>query len=572
MSKPKLALIPSGYKSGKVYSILPNDASGDFDFTRQSIGTRVRKDGLIEEAKTIGSITNDFLHSEDYSQSEWNKSNLTVTTNQELAPDGTNTADEIFETSATSFKNINQQTSVTANKRYTTSFFVKYNNIQYLQITGSSGFPSSIVNFDIQNKTIVHNPSNELARIDELANGWARISLTLLCSTTTNGRMLIVAINSATASRLPSYTGNTSNSFYLWGGMMSEGALSDYIKTEGSSETKTVETFTDVPRLDWLNSNCPSLLLEPQRTNSILQSNDPSGANWTDPLSRWNLLTDTTTAPDGRNVRIIELTESGGSLIRLSGLSISAGTYTVSFYIKDIDGNLSGGSVDIGDEGSGAPTPAFSDVGSDWVRLTRTITTTGTKTFVDLQPSFTGSTNKVAIWGAQVEAGSYATSLIKTEASTVTRLKDECLNGGDSDLFNIIEGTFFVDATPFTYEATERITLSNNNYNNRILISKANASQLQFIVVSNNITVATKTQNINYNQRNKIAFTFKENEFKFYLNGSLVHTDTSGSVPTGLNDLSFKGIGSALYWNGKIHDTRVYDRVLTEAEAIELTL
>ena len=154
MSKPKLALIPSGYKSGKVYSILPNDATGDFDFTRQSIGTRVRKDGLIEEAKTEGSITNDFLHSEDYSQSEWNKSNLTVTTNQELAPDGTNTADEIFETSATSFKNINQQTSVTADKRYTTSFFVKYNNIQYLQITGSSGFPSSIVNFDIQNKTI----------------------------------------------------------------------------------------------------------------------------------------------------------------------------------------------------------------------------------------------------------------------------------------------------------------------------------------------------------------------------------------------------------------------------------
>ena len=73
MSKPKLALIPSGYKSGKVYSILPNHASGDFDFTRQSIGTRVRKDGLIEEAKTVGSITNELLYSEDYSQSQWSK-------------------------------------------------------------------------------------------------------------------------------------------------------------------------------------------------------------------------------------------------------------------------------------------------------------------------------------------------------------------------------------------------------------------------------------------------------------------------------------------------------------------
>ena len=33
MENPKLTLIPSGYKSGKVYSILPTDGVGDFDFT-----------------------------------------------------------------------------------------------------------------------------------------------------------------------------------------------------------------------------------------------------------------------------------------------------------------------------------------------------------------------------------------------------------------------------------------------------------------------------------------------------------------------------------------------------------
>jgi len=332
------------------------------------------------------------------------------------------------------------------------------------------------------------------------------------------------------------------------------------------------EVTDDVPRLDWSDGNCPSLLLEPQRTNSILQSNDPSGANWTDPLSRWNLLTDTTNAPDGRNVRIIELTESGGSLIRLSGLSISAETYTVSFYIKDIDGNLSGGTVDIGDEGSGVPTPDFNDVGSDWVRLTRTITTTGTKTYVDLQPNFTGSTNKVAIWGVQVEQGSYGTSLIKTEAGAVTRFKDECINGGDSDLFNITEGTFFVDANNFgtPYLGYNMITLSDGSSNlvrfiyesSRIRTSVENGSSQQDYFITG----------VNDNERNKVAITFKENEFKVYHNGVLKDTDLIGVVPTNLDRLNFASqSGTSRHFEGKVYDTRVYDRVLTEAEAIELT-
>ena len=45
---PSLALIPSGYKASKVYSVLPTDGVGDFDFTRSGNATRVNSDGLIE--------------------------------------------------------------------------------------------------------------------------------------------------------------------------------------------------------------------------------------------------------------------------------------------------------------------------------------------------------------------------------------------------------------------------------------------------------------------------------------------------------------------------------------------
>ena len=46
--KASLALIPSGTKASKLYSVLPANGDGDFDHTRGSTATRVNKDGLIE--------------------------------------------------------------------------------------------------------------------------------------------------------------------------------------------------------------------------------------------------------------------------------------------------------------------------------------------------------------------------------------------------------------------------------------------------------------------------------------------------------------------------------------------
>ena len=45
--KASLLLIPTGYKSQKVYSIFPTDGVGDFDFSRSSSATRIAKNGLI---------------------------------------------------------------------------------------------------------------------------------------------------------------------------------------------------------------------------------------------------------------------------------------------------------------------------------------------------------------------------------------------------------------------------------------------------------------------------------------------------------------------------------------------
>jgi len=48
MATPSLAMIPSGYKASKLYSVLPNNGDGDFTFNRDSFATRVGSNGLIQ--------------------------------------------------------------------------------------------------------------------------------------------------------------------------------------------------------------------------------------------------------------------------------------------------------------------------------------------------------------------------------------------------------------------------------------------------------------------------------------------------------------------------------------------
>jgi len=117
-TQPTLAMIPSGYKDGKLYSVLPSDGVGDFDVTRGSNATRINKNGLIETVSgntprlnypLIDGVvsgcpslllepqsTNLVPYSEDLTT--LTKTNTTITANQAISPDGTLNADEIIGT------------------------------------------------------------------------------------------------------------------------------------------------------------------------------------------------------------------------------------------------------------------------------------------------------------------------------------------------------------------------------------------------------------------------------------------------------------------------------------------
>ena len=351
-----------------------------------------------------------------------------------------------------------------------------------------------------------------------------------------------------------------------------------------------IETISDnIPRIDHFGGGCPTLLLEPQRTNLQIRSEEFDNSAWSKVNA--SITANNIISPDGE-MTADKLTSTAASVstyvYEQHSLSTST-TYSMSVFVKKGTSNLV--QMDLQDFTSGLQgrikfdldtetisnvvgTASVDNYGNGWYRLKCTFTTSSTLGTHYLRIFEFGTTSGATLylWGAQIEAGDYCSSYIKTTTGQVTRQKDQCLNGGDSDLFDITEGTFFVDANNFgpPLNSYSMITFSDGGNNFIRLIYESTRIR---VTIYNGATQNDQfITGVNDNQRNKLAISFKENEFKAYLNGVLKYTDTIGVVPTGFDKLNFASqYGTARHFEGKIYDARVYDRVLTQTEAETLT-
>ena len=173
--------------------------------------------------------------------------------------------------------------------------------------------------------------------------------------------------------------------------------------------------------------------------------------------------------------------------------------------------------------------------------------------------TYTGSTdNYIDYYGFQLEAGSYATSLIHTTGSAVTRSADRAVNAGNSDLFNDNEGVLYCEIKALANDLQiEGISISDGSISNRVAIFKwSSSNKMRGRVTSG----GTNTLNDNFDvsditEYNKMAVKYKVNDFAIWLNGKEVFTDTSGAIPSGLNQLAFSssGVGgSDIYCDAKM--------------------
>ena len=267
MSNPILALIPSGQKATKVYSVLPSDGSGDFTFARTGTATRVRKDGLIETvATTVPRLdwlnsdcpsllieplrTNRQVRSEEFDNAEWVKqADITVTANQVTAPTGELTADKIKRGSTT---NTNNFLSDSSNKSASsaldacTSIFVKQGEGDFFAFR-AQGTGSNQVNgiYQFSNNTLTTSANGSgftvtSSKIENYGNGWYRLSI--IYNTDTAATITTVFSPRGSSGNVDATDTSTSAFVYLWGCQVEEGtSLTSYIETTSAQTTRNAD-------------------------------------------------------------------------------------------------------------------------------------------------------------------------------------------------------------------------------------------------------------------------------------------------------------------------------------------
>ncbi len=345
------------------------------------------------------------------------------------------------------------------------------------------------------------------------------------------------------------------------------------------------------PRIDFLNDSNGALLLEPSRSNLITYSEDFTNASWTKNVS---VLANSTISPDGTtNAGKILETTSIGQQWAYQTLSLS-GAQTATIYAKKAERNYvalatsglqaSYFDLDTGvvvSSASGATT-SIESVGNGWYRCSVTSTSSAGNFFVvwisddGTRTSYAGDNTKgIYIWGAQNEAGSYATSYIPTQGSSVTRVRDTCSDAGNDQVINSTEGVLFAKLSFLTNDlATEAISLTNGSTSERVVIYKwVLLNQIRVRVFKGGVQQVQLAYTVSdITSVNKIAFKYKENDFALWINGQKVANTQSGLTPIGLNELGFNDNGSTgSLLSANVNDVKVYNTALTDQELQTLT-
>ena len=358
-----------------------------------------------------------------------------------------------------------------------------------------------------------------------------------------------------------------------------------------------IETVSNnVPRLDYTDSECPVLLLEPQRTNLITTSETYTtvskiGATVSDNFDIVDLYGNT-------NAKTLTATSTNQPRLewRNTSVPVTDTIYTMSLFVRKKTARFvsiahfsQGGEYTVFDiengtinKEGGTASGKIESYNNGWFRISKSFNVPSSVTFnywkfllCTDNNAFVGVIGEdVDIFGLQLEIGSYPTSYIPTTGSAVTRFKDECINGGNSSIFSNTTGTVFVDFEAFTpiNNFGRLLSLSDQTSNNTLILIPFITNQFRFLIQTNDGSIDVDTyQSVLYNTRQKIAISYELNSVKIYINGTLVFTDTSVGTFSNLTKISFADVDNNPTATAKIYELIYFDSVISQTEAETLT-
>jgi len=336
-----------------------------------------------------------------------------------------------------------------------------------------------------------------------------------------------------------------------------------YIDSAGTLRTAA----TDVPRFDHNPTTGESLglLVEEQRTNLVVRSEEFDNASWSKVLA--SVTANQTTAPDG--------TSNADKLIGNATLdahyaqqSISGATSGISYtstvfakaseltrfellhavgstlYVQGYD--LSNGTLLTRvTAGTTAATGGFIQaVGNGWYRCGITQTSDGTTGAVRLtlrsgnSVTFDATSQGAFFWGAQLEAGAFPTSYIPTTTAAATRSADVAsITGANfSSWYRQDEGTVFADVVSAPNNTIVQLTadISDALGNERIFIRRTSGGLLGFAVIDGGVIQADVGAGpvISGGARFATAGSYRLNSINLATNGQIGTEDTTATIPT----------------------------------------
>jgi len=556
--KASLVLIPSGTKTSKVYSQVPTNGDGDFTFSRSTAATRVNASGNIEKE-----TQNLLLQSNSFNTTWQNVFTANVVGGQN-GYDGTSDA-WTLETQSGQASRIIQNTAGLGSVN-SLSVYAKANTLDWIRLQISTATGNYVADFDLTNGVSGFTFGSPLPSIQSIGSGWYRVTIS--------------GFAPPTQVRIYAASGNNdlggAGTIYIQDAQLEQGLVArDYIET---TTTAIYGGITDnVPRLDYTDSSCPALLLEPQRTNLYPYSEySGSGAlvGFGTGTYTQTITNNYTESPEGL-VNAIRFQGTCGSTIDdRSGfrdlVSVSQSDATLSFYMKSNTGSNQTLTFHYagGHRSTITATP-------EWQRFDYTESSPVTSNYCgfEIRGTITDTNVDVSVYGFQMEQGSYATSYIPTYGSSVTRVyENQDATGLNSNVFNNDNLTLFYDFN-YNAEGREGSTTAYRIFSGSSQLGikgRSGSSRSMEIYSSGDFSGSIVFNNIANASRIKVALRITNGTCELFFNGAkdTETIDVSAAAPYSWGQVTMLASSSI---NTSLNQCLGFPTALTDQELIDLT-